>query len=86
MSSNVFEGTWEEIEQHKAELTGRLLRVTIILEKPAKQNSSVMTNNAATNAPSRRVSAMGRYAGILSSEDFMRQKQDEIDLEDRSRL
>jgi hypothetical protein len=34
---------------------------------------------------SKRVSAMGKYAGILSSEAFLRRKQEDIDLEDRRR-
>jgi bifunctional DNA-binding transcriptional regulator/antitoxin component of YhaV-PrlF toxin-antitoxin module len=32
---------------------------------------------------SHRFSAMGKYAGILSSEEFMREKQKEIDLEEK---
>lgn len=32
---------------------------------------------------SHRPSAMGKYAGILSSEEFMREKQKEIDLEEK---
>ena len=85
MAAHVIEGTWEEIKRHESELAGRLLRVTIIPEKAITGESSAPPQEAPSIAPTRRVSAMGKYAGILSSEDFMRRKQEEIDLEDRRR-
>jgi hypothetical protein len=36
-----------------------------------------------TNVSPIRVSAMGKYAGVLSSEEFLRRKQEDIALEDR---
>lgn len=42
-----------------------------------------VTETAAPHAKKPRVSAMGKYAGILNSEDFMRRKHEETILEDR---
>lgn len=81
----MIEGTWEEIERHKAELIGRHLRVTVKPERSPLRKPSKLAQKAQAVAPPRRVSAMGKYAGILSTEDFMRQKQEEIELEDRTR-
>jgi hypothetical protein len=35
------------------------------------------------NKNQHRISAMGKFAGILSTEEFMREKQKEIDLEEK---
>lgn len=86
MSPNVIEGTWEEIKRHEPELTGRRLRVTIQPEQAMADEPSAAGQDATTRThPSLRVSAMGKYAGILSSEAFMRHKQEEIEIEDRAR-
>ena len=79
--ARVIEGTWEEIKSHEAELTGRRVRLVVKSERP----TSAMTARAGISAGSRRVSALGKYAGLLSSAEFMRSKQEEIDLEDRVR-
>ena len=86
MSLPVIEGTWEEIERRKAELMGHQLRVTILPEQPPRHLRGAPADSETPSAKPHRVSAMGKYAGILSSEEFMRQKQEEIDLEDRPRL
>lgn len=74
------EGAWEEIKRHEAEFAGQRLRVTILPpQKPLTDSELELVPK-----PNRRVSAMGKYAGVLSSEEFMRRKQEEIDHEERS--
>jgi len=85
MTTHVIEGTWEEIERHKAEFVGYHLRVTVTRMRQTSQKTGKSAKQATVNSPQPRISAMGKYAGILSSEDFMRQKQEEIELEDRAR-
>ena len=46
MSAHVIEGTWEEIERHKAELIGRHLRVAITPERPALHKRSAQRNKS----------------------------------------
>jgi hypothetical protein len=76
MSQHVLEGTWEEIERHKGELAGRRLRVIIQPEKPAVDRT----------APSERPSALGKYVYVVGgSEEFAKEKQAEIDREDKIR-
>jgi hypothetical protein len=42
--------------------------------------------NGPTSSPTpHRVSAMGKYAGVLSSDDLIRRKREDIALEDRPR-
>jgi hypothetical protein len=50
-----------------------------------KQNGARRSADLPAERRPKRVSAMGKYAGILSSEEFIRRKQEEIDLEDRRR-
>ncbi len=85
MSLHVIEGTWEEIERRKSELIGRHLRVIITPEKPVMRKQNTPAQKTTSSAPPHRVSAMGKYAGILSTEDYFRDKQEDIDLEDRAR-
>lgn len=76
MPTTVLEGTWEEIERHKAELKGRWLRVTVQLEKPQRADAS----------PAKRPSALGKYAFVAGgSEEFALEKQAELDREDKPR-
>ena len=74
---SVFEGTWEEIKQHEAEFKGKHLRV-IIHSAPPPQ----MTKQPTTA----RVSAMGKYAGTLNTEEFLERKREETEREDRAIL
>lgn len=83
MALQVIEGTWEEIERRKAELIGRQLRVII---KPEKSPLRKPSRSAQAAAQPKKLVGRGMLAGILSTEDFMRQKQEEIDLEERRRL
>ena len=78
MPPSIIEGTWEEIERHKAELIGRRLRVTIKPEKAAGNRRSVKA--AQKTYPS----ALGKYAFVSGgSEEFALEKQAEIEREDR---
>jgi hypothetical protein len=85
MPIHIIEGTWEEIKCREAELTGRHMRVILTPENHVRRKPSEMHQGATANARTHRVSAMGKYAGRLNSEDFMRQKQEEIEIEDRVR-
>ena len=77
----VLEGTWEEIKQHERELSGQNVRVIVKSEAPASH--TIRSNSLIQEAP-RRISAMGKYAGVLSSEEFLLHKKEDIALEDRS--
>ena len=73
MSPSVIEGTWEEIERHKAELVGRRLRATI---RPEKVQGAGRQTKA---IPKQRLSALGKHAFVSgSSEEFAQEKQAEI--------
>lgn len=52
---------------------------------PDHQADAVIDRTLEGEVPARRTSALGRYAhlGLSSSDDFARQKQEEIDREDR---
>jgi hypothetical protein len=81
MSLSIIEGTWEEIERHKAELMGRRLRVTIQPEAPLADTAA-----PTRTAPARQFSALGKYAFVAGgSEEFAQEKQAEIEREDRRR-
>jgi hypothetical protein len=84
MSLHVIEGTWEEIERHKPELMGHMLRVTIMPEKPVfhKSRAAVTEPKAAPQAKVLR--GRGMFAGILSTEDYLREKREDTIREDRS--
>lgn len=72
MVQQILEGTWEEVSQRSEELSGRRVRVTI-LDDVTMQSSNEGKERA-----------FGKYAHVSgTSEDFMREKQEEIDREDR---
>jgi len=76
MALTVIAGTWEEIERRKAELVGRRLLVRIESERPTVRRTR----------PATRRSALGKYAFVAGgSEEFAKEKQAEIEREDRSR-
>ena len=75
MSLRVIEGTWEEIERHKAELVGRHLRVTITPERPALDKQSAPPKKLAAARP-KVLTGFGAFKGkIGSSEEFAREKR-----------
>jgi hypothetical protein len=78
MGLYTIEGTWDEIKRHEPEFAGRRLRVTVEEDIPVRQQGK-----APSGPKQRRVSAMGKYAGVLSSEEFIRRKQEDMELEDR---
>jgi len=76
MSQYVIEGTWEEIERRKAELIGFQLRVIV---KPR-----VTIPRAAK--PVKVETVLGKYAFVPGGADeFAKQKQIEIEREDKPR-
>jgi len=82
----VLEGTWEEIKLHDRELSGRRFRLVAMPQEQPKhdfqQRSRGQSSKRESQASPRQLTEMGKFAGIIpSSEEFMRQKQDEIDLE-----
>ncbi len=85
----VLEGTWEEIKLHDEELSGKRFRLVPVASEPthiASNGSKTKKHTAqeATIKAPRQLTGMGKFAGILpSSEEFMRQKQEEIELEER---
>ena len=81
MALNVIEGTWEEIERHKAELIGHHLRVTITPERRITSKHS--TSEAVTNPKVLR--GRGAFKGMFGgTAAIIAEKQDEIELEERN--
>jgi len=88
MGLHVIEGTWDEIKRHEAELTGHWLRVTIeptpVRTGSAKKRSGIVEHAPATGKYS--TSVLGKYSFVSGgTEEFSRDKQAEIDVEDRDR-
>ena len=84
----VLEGTWEEIKLHEAELAGRRFRLVPVPPvtdiAPPKASDSEQVDLGTTRIIRRELIGMGKFAGIIpSSDEFIRQKQEEIELEDR---
>lgn len=85
----ILEGTWEELKRHEKELAGKRFRLvplppqpeeTSAKARPTRRNSAQKPGSPAK----RKLSGMGKFAGILpTSEEFMRQKQEDIELEER---
>ncbi|MGO8673757.1 MAG: hypothetical protein ACLQVD_20660 [Capsulimonadaceae bacterium] len=72
MSQTVIEGTWEEIKLREAELIGHYLRVTVNPDPPAK-----------TADEPKVLRGYGMFAGLLSTEDFLRERREDTIREDR---
>jgi hypothetical protein len=81
MAQHVIEGTWEEIESHKAELVGRHLRVIITPDRPSKSKPSTQSE---TPPQHKELRAYGMLKGILSTEKYFREKREDTEREDRS--
>ena len=85
----VFEGTWEELKLHDEELSGKRFRLVPLSTESYKtaSNGSKSKSSASQKPMSqtpRQLTGMGKFAGIIpSSEEFMRHKQEEIELEER---
>ena len=80
MSQHVIEGTWEEIKSHEAELIGHHLRVIIT---PEEQTTPEPSEPVKTEAHTKVLRGHGMLAGILSSEDYFREKREDTIREDR---
>jgi len=80
MALQVIEGTWEEIKLHEPELTGRRVRLTVKPEKPTATKPSV----PADVAPKVKVlRGYGMLAGLISTEEYFREKREDTIREDR---
>jgi hypothetical protein len=84
----VLEGTWEELKLHEEELSGKRFRLIPLppeVEPTPSKARKPRENKSQRHSPQapRRVTGMGKFAGILSSEEFLRQKQEDIELEER---
>ena len=85
----ILEGTWEELKLHDAELSGKRYRLVPLPSETVKTTTRASKSKRSTapkpgaQAP-RQLTGMGKFAGIIpSSEEFIRQKQEEIKLEER---
>jgi len=82
----VIEGTWEEIERHKAEFAGHILRLTIKPQQSAKRKQSKSAATATPTPPTqpKKLVGYGAFKGVFGgTEAFLAAKQEEIELEER---
>ncbi len=85
MPMHVIEGTWEEIEQHKTELAGRRLRVTIEPRAAASRKSQSQAKMPAPAECAKTLVGFGAFKDALpSSEQYMREKRADIEREERN--
>ena len=78
----VIEGTWEEIERHKAELMGQWLRVTVKPQRPTTTRPSAPAQKSPDTAQPKVLRARGMLAGLLSTEEYFREKREDTARED----
>ena len=88
MTQQVLEGTWEELKQHDQELAGKRIRLVPVPPEPERAASNARkpghSSSGETPIEPRQLTGMGKFAGIIPcSEEFMRQKQEEIELEEK---
>ena len=78
-----FRGTIKEVLRHRSEIPAKAqVELRILPEEPEQETKS----GEPSAKPKHRVSAMGKYAFVPGgSEEFAKEKQAEIDREDRSR-
>jgi len=81
MAQHVIEGTWEEIKRHEAELVGRHLRVIV---KPERSPTRKPTKPADAEEQPKVLRGRGMFAGLLSTEEYFREKREDTAREDRS--
>ena len=84
----VLEGTWEEIKLHDQELLGKRFRLVPVPPVPVEANQKCGTPEQAEHRDSRteprQLTGMGKFSGIIpSSEEFIRQKHEDMELEER---
>jgi hypothetical protein len=86
--THILEGTWEELKLHEKELAGKRFRLVPVLPEPARAASGAGRAKGGAvksgSQPLRHLSGMGKFAGLIpSSQEFIREKQEEIELEER---
>ena len=84
----VIEGTWEEIKKREKDLSGRRVRVIVksSMEQPrqiARKRGSSQTQKKQPTKTLRGYAMLANMPG--GSEEFAKEKQAEIDCEDRRR-
>ena len=77
---HLIEGTWEVIERHKAELIGHHLRVIVTPERPAARKPRLPAAQSLANVKELR--GRGMFAGILSTEEYFREKREDTERQD----
>ena len=65
MTEQVLEGTWEEIIGHAPELSGRRVRVTILLDEPGQSNRAMLD-------AMQKIAARNQDKPLTSGEDTQR--------------
>ena len=80
MSLTVVEGTWEEVKLRDAELKGRRVRLTIM---PKKAENPKLPADSNTEIGPKRLIGYGMFKGILSTDDYLREKREDTAREDR---
>lgn len=77
--TSVYRGTWDEVLSHRHEISPDALLELRVFEQPVEVEQKLP-------AKRRQPSAGGKYAFVPGgSEEFAREKQREIDMEDRPR-
>jgi|GEM_PF-3015985 hypothetical protein len=86
MSFQIIKGTWEEIKQRESELAGRQVRLIIRTDSPTHRVVRKSESAQDTNAQPKRLVGYGAFKDALpDSESYMREKQEELDREERRR-
>ena len=83
-ASKTLRGTWSEVQAQCNDMADSTPVELHVFEptRTIQPETDASTIGASAAAPRKRVSAMGKYAGMLSSEEFMSRKQDDINRED----
>ena len=84
----VIEGTWEEIKMHEKDLSGRRVRVIVKPSTEQPRQIARMRRGAQTQQkkPTKTLRGYAMLANMPGgSEEFAKEKQAEIDCEDRRR-
>jgi len=83
MSPHVIEGSWEEIKRHEAEFVGHHLRVTITPQKPLPHQPKAPVKARLALPKAKKHPVRGMFAGIISTEEYLREKREDTLREDR---
>lgn len=82
--SKTYRGTAEDVFSHLGEIPPDATVELKVFEK-AKRSAlgGTSPNSEPSTIPKKQLRGRGTLAGVISSEDFMRRKREELDLEDR---